>query len=58
MTHSVPASAIGKAREQLLRDGLYLKVHLCEKCLPATATKNPMRRGLFGDHETKTHGSS
>lgn len=51
MTHSVPET-IRPPVEQLLRNGTYLKVHLCEKCLPCTATKNPLRTKLRG-HEIK-----
>lgn len=35
-------------QEQLIRNGVYLKIKLCEKCLPCTATTNPLRAKLRG----------
>jgi hypothetical protein len=43
----IPESS-GKKIEQLRRDGMYLKVQLCEQCLPCTATNNPIRTKLRG----------
>lgn len=42
-------------QEQLVRDRMYLKVYLCEKCLPCTATTNPIRTKLRGS-ELKNEG--
>lgn len=35
-------------QEQLVRDRMYLKVYLCEKCLPCTTTTNLKRYKLRG----------
>lgn len=37
-------------QNQLIRNGVYLKIKLCERCLPCTATINPLRTKLRG-HE-------
>lgn len=55
LENQVVANIVGERQKQLVKGDQYLKVRICEQCLPCVATENPTRYRLRGK-ELKENG--